>query len=142
MDRHENAPLTPKGREMMVRAVMDEGLSKAAAARRFNTTPKTAAKWIKRFEAEGVEGLRDRSSRPHSSPSQTAPATAAAVEALRRQRSESEGRADLTGDWGAMARYRGYGRFPPRSLGNRSGCISDPGLWPKQPLHRLSSTRA
>ena len=86
MDTHENAPLTPKGREMMVRAVMDEGLSKAAAARRFNTTPKTAAKWIKRFEAEGVEGLRDRSSRPHSSPSQTAPATAAAVEALRRQR--------------------------------------------------------
>jgi transposase InsO family protein len=91
MDTHENAPLTPKGREMMVRAMMDEGLSKAAAARRFNTTPKTVAKWIKRFEAEGVEGLRYRSSRPHSSPSQTAPATAAAVEALRwRRRSGNE----------------------------------------------------
>jgi transposase len=86
MDTHKNAPLTPKGREMMVRAVLDEGLSKAAAARRVNTTPKTVSKWIERFEAEGVEGLRDRSSRPHSSPSQTAPATAAAVEAWRRQR--------------------------------------------------------
>lgn len=86
MDTHKNAPLTPRGREMMVRAVVDDGLSKAAAARRFNTTPKTVAKWVERFEAEGVEGLRDRSSRPLSSPNQTAPATAAAVEALRLQR--------------------------------------------------------
>src|SRR5271165_4774804 len=85
MDTHKNAPLTPKGRERMVRAVVDCGLSKAAA-RRFNTTLKTVAKWIKRFEAEGVEGLCDRSSRPHSSPSQATPAVCAAVEALRRQR--------------------------------------------------------
>jgi transposase InsO family protein len=86
MDTHKNAPLTPKGREMMVRTVVERGLSKAGAARRFNTTPKTVAKWSKRFEAEGVEGLRDRSSRPLSSPNQAAPATAAAVEALRRRR--------------------------------------------------------
>jgi hypothetical protein len=33
MDTHKNAPLTPKGREMMVRAMVDGGLSKAAAAR-------------------------------------------------------------------------------------------------------------
>lgn len=70
----------------MVRAVVDEGLSKAAAARRFNTTPKTASKWVERFEAEGVEGLRDRSSRPLSSPNQASSAVCAAVEALRRQR--------------------------------------------------------
>ena len=86
MDTHKNAPLTPKGREMMVRAVVDCGLSKAAAAGQFNITPKTVAKWVKRFRAEGVDGLRDRSSRPLSLPSQTAPATAAAIEALRRQR--------------------------------------------------------
>lgn len=86
MDSHKNARLTPKGREAMVRAVVDSGLSKAAAARRFNTTAKTMAKWVERFRAEGVDGLRDRSSRPLSSPGQTAPATCAAVEALRRQR--------------------------------------------------------
>jgi transposase InsO family protein len=86
MDTHKNAPLTPKGRERMVRAVVDCGLSKAAAAGQFNITPKTVAKWVKRFRAEGVDGLRDRSSRPLSLPSQTAPATAAAIEALRRQR--------------------------------------------------------
>ena len=86
MDTHKNAPLTPKGREAMVHRVLEGGLSKAAAARQFNTTPKTVAKWVERFRAEGVDGLRDRSSRPHSLPSQTASATCATVETLRRQR--------------------------------------------------------
>ena len=86
MDTHKNAPLTPKGREMMVQAVVRSGLSRAAAARQFHTTAKTVAKWITRFEAEGADGLRDRSSRPHSSPSQATPAVCAAVEGLRRQR--------------------------------------------------------
>jgi len=86
MDTHKNAPLTPKGREAMVRSVVEEGLSEAAAARRFNITSKTVSKWVKRFRAEGVSGLQDRSSRPHSLPSQTPAAACAAVAALRRQR--------------------------------------------------------
>jgi len=86
MNIHQNAPLTPKGREAMARSVTEGGLSKAAAARQFNTTPKTVAKWVERFRAEGVDGLQDHSSRPLSLPSQTAPATCAVVEALRRQR--------------------------------------------------------
>jgi transposase InsO family protein len=90
MNAHDNARLTPKGREDMVRAVVDHGLSKAAAARQFNTTPKTVAKWVARFRAQGVVGLRDRSSRPLSSPSQTSLATADAAEALRRQRRTQE----------------------------------------------------
>ena len=100
MDTHKNAALTPKGREMMVRVVVDFGLSKAAAARQFNTTPKTVAKWIDRFEAEGMEGLRDRSSRPLSSPSQTTPADCAAVETLRRQRHTGE---QIAGEVGVSA---------------------------------------
>lgn len=86
MNIHKNAPLAPKGREAMVRSVVEGGLSQASAADLFNTTPKTVAKWVKRFRVEGVDGLRDRSSRPHSSPSQTPPATCTVVEALRRQR--------------------------------------------------------
>jgi transposase-like protein len=50
MNSQKNAPLTPKGREAMVRCV-EAGLSKAAAARQFNTTPKTVAKWVERFRA-------------------------------------------------------------------------------------------
>src|ERR1700746_1759366 len=86
MNVHKNAPLTPKGREAMVRSVVEGGLSQSEAAYQFNVTPKTVAKWVKRFRAEGVDGLRDRSSRPHSLPSQTPAAACAAVEALRRQR--------------------------------------------------------
>ena len=86
MDTHKNALLTPKGREAMARSVIEGGLSKVAAARQFNTTPKTVAKWVARFRAKGVAGLQDRSSRPHSSPGQATPAVCAAVEALRRQR--------------------------------------------------------
>ena len=86
MDVHKNARLTPRGREEMVRAVVERGLTKAAAARSFNTTPRTVAKWVARFREGGAEALRDRSSRPLSSPSQTPPATCDAVEALRRQR--------------------------------------------------------
>jgi len=70
----------------MVRSVVEGGLSKADAAYQFNTTPKTVAKWVKRFRTEGVDGLRDRSSRPLSSPSQTPVTTCTAIEALRRKR--------------------------------------------------------
>ncbi|MBX9684691.1 MAG: IS481 family transposase [Hyphomicrobium sp.] len=86
MDVHKNARLTPKGREAMVSAVIEHGLTKAEAARQFNTTAKTVAKWVQRVRTGGVEALRDRSSAPHSSPSQTPLAMHDAVEALRRQR--------------------------------------------------------
>jgi hypothetical protein len=45
MDVHDNACLRPRGREAMVGAVVDCGLTNAEAARRFNTTAKTVAKW-------------------------------------------------------------------------------------------------
>src|ERR1700735_2476235 len=86
MDTHKNASLTPRGREAMARSVAERGRSKAPAAHQSNTTPKTVAKWVGRVQAEGVAGLQDRSSRPHSSPSQTTPAQCAAIEGLRRQR--------------------------------------------------------
>ena len=86
MNIHNNARLTPKGREAMVRDVMDHGLANAEAARRHHTTPKTVDKWLKRFRTHGVDGLCDRSSRPHSMPSQTPLATRDSVEVLRRDR--------------------------------------------------------
>jgi len=61
-------------------------LTQTTAADLSNTTPKTVAKWVQRFREEGVNGLLDRSSRPHSSPSQTPPATCTVIAALRRQR--------------------------------------------------------
>jgi transposase InsO family protein len=90
MNTHNNARLTAKGREDMVRAVVEHGSSRAEAARQFNTTAKTVAKWVERFKAEGVDGLRDRSSKPRSLPSQIPLATADAVERLRRERKTQE----------------------------------------------------
>ncbi|MGY4467661.1 transposase [Bradyrhizobium sp. LB9.1b] len=55
MNVHKNAALMPKGREAMVRSVVEGGLSQADAADLFNTTPKTVAKWVERFRAEAVD---------------------------------------------------------------------------------------
>jgi transposase InsO family protein len=45
----------------------------------------TVAKWCNRFEAEGFAGLWDRSSRPHTSPTQTSPHLEALIAELRRE---------------------------------------------------------
>src|ERR1700721_4081248 len=112
MDTHKNASLTPRGREAMARSVVEGGLSKAPASAQFNTTPKTVAKWVGRFQAEGVAGLQDRSSRPHSSPSQTTPAQCAAIEGLRRQRHTGEQIAAEGGVWPPPAAPPRTGRGP------------------------------
>ena len=44
-----------------------------ATAEKFNVTPATVRKWVKRFKEEGESGLEDRSSRPHVSPRVTPP---------------------------------------------------------------------
>ena len=41
MNVHKNARLTPKGREAMVRDVVDLGLTQSEASRRHHTTPYT-----------------------------------------------------------------------------------------------------
>ena len=51
MDTHKNAPLTPKGRETMVRAVIG-GLSKPKIA--VHHHPKDRRQMGQRFRAEGV----------------------------------------------------------------------------------------
>ena len=39
-----------------------------AVCRRFGISRPTLRKWLRRYEAEGEAGLRDRSRRPHRSP--------------------------------------------------------------------------
>jgi len=132
MDTHKNARLTPKGREQMVHCVVDGGLSCAASARKYNTTPKTVAKWVKRFRAEGVDGLRDRSSRPLSSDSQTPQATCDAVEALRRQR--------YTGK--QIARELGISPATVSRILRRRGLNKLSALEPAEPVRRYEREKA
>jgi transposase InsO family protein len=84
MDIHKNARLTLRSREALVQQVAS-GMPLKVAAESFQVTPKTVAKWVRRYQGEGQTGLMDRSSRPRHSPRATSPALVAAVVALRRQ---------------------------------------------------------
>jgi len=86
MDVHENAPLTPSGRAAMVRRVVEGGQTPQAVSEAVGVCPRTVRKWVERFRAEGVAGLRDRSSRPHRLHRPTPPETVTRIEVLRRQR--------------------------------------------------------
>jgi transposase InsO family protein len=85
MDVHKNARLTVFCRELMIDR-MFKGQSKVKVAAQFGVTVRTASKWLRRYQAEGVRGLEDRSSRPRHSPAATAQELSLAVLALRRQR--------------------------------------------------------
>jgi len=52
-------------------------------AEAFGVSRKTAYKWKARFEADGAEGIGDRSRRPHASPAATGAAAVAAVLEIR-----------------------------------------------------------
>ena len=85
MNIHKNARLTPIGRERLVRQI-ESGQTPEAAAQAAGVCPRTARKWLARYQAEGVAGLQDRSSRPHRLRCPTPTATAERIEALRRER--------------------------------------------------------
>ena|SRR5689334_11828430 len=85
MDIHKNARLTPIGREHMVSTVLS-GQTPKAVGEAAGVCPRTVRKWVKRFEAEGLAGLQDRSSRPHRLRQPTPQATVERIAALRRQR--------------------------------------------------------
>jgi transposase InsO family protein len=69
----------------MVRRVK-AGQPPKAVATAFGVTVKVVNNWVGRFEAEGLAGLEDRSSRPHRLRKPTPPETVAQILALRRQR--------------------------------------------------------
>lgn len=82
---HGNAPLTPEGRLRLVRRI-EAGWTVAEAARSMNLSRQCAHKWWARYQAEGVEGLRDRSSRPHRCPHQVPARLERRIVALRQSR--------------------------------------------------------
>ena len=82
---HANAPLTPEGRLRLCSRIA-EGWTVAAAAESMNISRQCAHKWWRRFQLEGLDGLRDRSSRPHRSPNQTSARLERRIVALRQSR--------------------------------------------------------
>jgi transposase InsO family protein len=82
---HGNAPLTPQGRLRLVHRI-ESGWTVAAAAESMNISRQCAHKWWSRYRHEGVDGLRDRSSRPLTCPHQTAAKIERRIIALRQSR--------------------------------------------------------
>lgn len=85
MNIHKNARLTPLGRKRMVRRIL-AGQTPEAAGSAAGVCPATARKWLRRFLAEGVNGLADRSSRPNRRREPTPAETADRIAGLRRER--------------------------------------------------------
>jgi transposase InsO family protein len=80
---HANAALTPRQRLRLARLIVEENWPTVRAAEAFGVAWKTADKWAERYKAEGKAGMSDRSSRPHSSPAKTDPATTKRIVSLR-----------------------------------------------------------
>ena len=126
MDIHKNARLTPAGREGMVRRVVEGGQTAKAISEAVGVCPRTVRKWVDRFRAEGIAGLRDRSSRPRRLRRPTSAATAARIEALRRQR--------WTG--AQIARETGVSKATVSRILRRLGLNRLKALAPAEPVRR------
>ncbi len=68
---HANATLTPRGRLLLARCVVEQGWTLRRAAERFQTSATTAARWAGRYREHGEAGMVDRPSRPQRSPRRT-----------------------------------------------------------------------
>ena len=73
--------------EQRHRAVLEvlDGAKVTDVAELYGVSRKTVHKWLRRYAAEGLRGLADRSSRPDSCPHQMGPGTEARVVAMRRE---------------------------------------------------------
>lgn len=67
----------------MAKLIVDESYTCSWAAKMFMLSTRTAAKWARRYRAEGQAGMLDRSSRPHRSPTKTSEAVKQHVVQLR-----------------------------------------------------------
>ena len=81
---HGNARLTPLGRFTLC-ARIEAGRPVAHVAAEMGISRPTAYKWWRRWLAEGLAGLVDRSSRPHTSPRRATAEVEAVVAALRQE---------------------------------------------------------
>jgi transposase InsO family protein len=71
--------LTVLGRQLLVDRIVVEGWTIARAAEASGVSRQTATKWVRRYRAEGVDGLEDRSSRPRRTPRALDPDIVAAI---------------------------------------------------------------
>jgi transposase-like protein len=81
----------------MVSRILDERVALTEAAEAAGVSARTAAKWVRRYRAEGEAGLIDRSSAPRRVANATPPERVEAIAALRRLRMTGPEIAELLG---------------------------------------------
>ena len=115
----------------MARQVIEQGCTLAAAAAAANVSPRTAAKWVRRYRALGAAGLADRTCRPHRMYRPTPPEQAELVEQLRRQR------------WTGLriSQQTGLSRATVSRILRRRKLSRMRDLEPRQPVHRYEHER-
>jgi transposase InsO family protein len=86
MKLHANAPLSPKGRQLLVDRIERDSQSVQVVAESLGVSERTARKWLARYRREGAVGLVDRSSAPNVVANRTDEQTIEAIAALRRLR--------------------------------------------------------
>ncbi|ETH03458.1 transposase, IS481 family [Bordetella pertussis 2356847] len=74
------------GRALLVNRVMQQNWTMRQASQAAGVSLRTGYKWLARFRSEGLDGLLDRSSRPHRSPKACAPEQVEHFAQQRRQR--------------------------------------------------------
>ena len=117
MNSHKNARLGFAGRVCLVERHIRDGWTAPVIAAAFGVSVRTVWKWVARHQAEGVAGLRDRTSRPAHSPSQVSVRLERRIARLRAQRRSGPQIADAVGlplsTVGDVLRRLGLGRLPP-----------------------------
>lgn len=78
---HVNAPLTPAGRRRLVERCQHRPVAHVEAEA--GVARQTLTKWVHQYQALGEAGLMDRSSAPHTSPTQTPDVVVDRIEDLR-----------------------------------------------------------
>lgn len=95
---HANARLTPHGRLLLARRVIDDRRPVAHVAKELGVSRKTAHHWVNRYRTEGAAGMADRTSRPRTHPTRTDPVTEARVLTARTElRAGPDAISDATG---------------------------------------------
>lgn len=85
MNPHQNARSCVYSRELIVKRVLEEGLSPRDVAVSLGLSERTVYKWLHRYKEEGRSGLQNRSSRPHRMPGKTKASLEQAIIHLRRR---------------------------------------------------------
>ena len=95
---HPSARLSVFSRQLLVKRVVIDGWPVATVAEQLGISRATGYKWVRRYRADGLPGLEDRSSRPHRSPRRSSDAVTAAIIGARARRRYGPARlAPLTG---------------------------------------------